>query len=109
MTTTLQAESTLTARYQTTVPEIVRQALQLNKRDKIRYTVRPNGEVVIKRVEPHGEDDPALEQFVEFLAADITHHPDRLQGIDPALREQIQSLVGDVEVDLSDPLPVDDE
>ena len=34
MAATLEVESTLTDRYQTTVPETVRRALQLGKRDK---------------------------------------------------------------------------
>jgi len=43
MPATLEAESTLTDRYQTTVPETVRRALRLRKRDKIQYVIRPSG------------------------------------------------------------------
>ena len=43
MPATLEAESTLTDRYQTTVPETVRRALRLHKRDKIQYVIRPSG------------------------------------------------------------------
>ena len=50
MTAAIEVESTLTDRYQTTVPETVRRALRLGKRDKIQYTVRPGGEVVLTRV-----------------------------------------------------------
>ena len=50
MATTLEAESTLTDRYQTTVPKTVRRALRLGKRDKIHYTIRPSGEVVLTRM-----------------------------------------------------------
>jgi len=50
MATTLEAESTLTDRCQTTVPETVRRALRLGKRDKIHYTIRPSGEVVLTRM-----------------------------------------------------------
>ena len=50
MAATLEVESTLTDRYQTTVPETVRRALRLRKRDKIHYTIRPGGEVVLSRV-----------------------------------------------------------
>ena len=50
MAATLEVESTLTDRYQTTVPETVRRALRLGKRDKIHYTIRPGGEVVLSRV-----------------------------------------------------------
>ena len=49
MPATQQAESTLTDRYQTTVPETVRQALRLGKRDKIHYTIRSDGDVVLTR------------------------------------------------------------
>lgn len=36
----LKTESTLTDRYQTTVPETVRRALRLGKRDTLRYSIR---------------------------------------------------------------------
>jgi len=39
----LEIESTLTDRYQTTVPDVVRRTLRLRKRDKIRYLVQPDG------------------------------------------------------------------
>ena len=49
MAATLELESTLTDRYQTTVPDAVRRALKLGKRDKIRYLVRSDGRVVLTR------------------------------------------------------------
>ncbi len=109
MPSTLEAESTLTDRYQTTVPETVRRALRLGKRDKIHYTIRPNGEVVLTRAERDQEADPALGAFLGFLARDITEHPERLQAMDAGLVQRIQSLVGGVEVDLDAPLSADDE
>lgn len=109
MTATLEVESTLTDRYQTTVPETVRRALKLSKRDKIRYTIRPSGEVVLARVEASDGDDPVLGQFLGFLAADITRHPERLQAVDAGLVQRLQSLVGDVDVDLDAALSEDDE
>ena len=45
MRATLELESTLTDRYQTTVPNSVRRALRLGKRDKLRYRVQPDGTV----------------------------------------------------------------
>ena len=57
MEVTLEVESTLTDRYQTTVPEIVRRALKLGKRDKIHYAIRPSGEVVLTRVEARDGED----------------------------------------------------
>lgn len=107
MSATLQVESTLTDRYQTTVPETVRRALRLGKRDKIHYTIRPDGEVVLTRAADG--DDPALAPFLGFLARDLAEHPDRLQAVDAGLAQRIRALVGSVEVDLDAPLSADDE
>ena len=109
MPATLEVESTLTDRYQTTVPETVRRALRLGKRDKIHYTIRPGGEVVLTRAEASDGDDPVLGHFLGFLARDIARHPERLQSVDPGLVQRLQSLVGSVEVDLDAALPVDGE
>lgn len=109
MAATLEVESTLTDRYQTTVPETVRRALQLGKRDKIQYTIRPSGEVVLTRVEPAVEDDPVLGSFLGFLARDIASHPERLQAVDASFVQRLQSLTSGVEVDLDAVLSADDE
>jgi antitoxin PrlF len=109
MASTLEVESTLTDRYQTTVPETVRRALRLRKRDKIQYTIRPGGEVVLTRARDAQADDPVLGQFLGFLAHDIAAHPERLQAVDEQFVQRIQSLVGSVEVDMETPLSEDDE
>ena len=109
MAATLEAESTLTDRYQTTVPETVRRALGLGKRDKIRYSVRPSGDVVLTRIEASAGDDPVLCQFLGFLARDIASHPERLRAVDAGLVARLQTLVGNVEVDLDAALSADDE
>jgi len=109
MAATLEVESTLTDRYQTTVPETVRRALKLGKRDKIHYTIRPDGEVVLTRAASAEGDDPVLGQFLGFLVRDIAKHPDRLQAVDSGFLQRIQSLVGGIEVDLDTPLSEDDE
>lgn len=108
MAATLEVESTLTDRYQTTVPQTVRRALRLGKRDKLHYTIRPGGEVVLRRAEIT-DDDPVLGQFLDFLARDIASHPERLQTIDASLAQRIDSLAGHVEVDLDAALSEDDE
>lgn len=109
MAATLQVESTLTDRYQTTLPETVRRALKLGKRDKIHYTIRPNGEVVISRAEPADHADPILGQFLSFLVSDIANPPERLQTVDTDLVHRLQALVGTAEVDLDTPLSADEE
>lgn len=109
MPATLEVESTLTDRYQTTVPETVRRALHLGKRDKIHYTVHPTGEVVLTRADESEAADPVLGCFLGFLAQDIASHPERLQGLDAGLLQRIQTLVGGVEVDLDADLSADDE
>ena len=109
MVAILEVESTLTDRYQTTVPESIRRALKLGKRDKIHYTIRSNGEVVMMRADDASGDDPVLGQFLSFLARDIGNHPERLQALDANLAQRIQSLVGGVEVDLDAALSAEDE
>jgi antitoxin PrlF len=104
-----EVESALTDRYQTTVPQPVRRALGLRKRDRIRYAFRSNGEVVLQRATSDPlEEDPALASFLALLEQDIANHPERLQPIGADLVERLQDLVGVIEVDLAEPLS-DDE
>ena len=109
MPTLLAAESTLTDRYQTTVPESVRRALRLRKRDRIQYTIRANGEVVLTRADAGTDEDPVLGEFLGVMARDIADHPERLRVLDAGLVARLQGLVGGVEVDLDAPLAPDDE
>lgn len=104
----LTDESKLTDRYQTTVPESVRKALNLGKRDRIRYVVQGNGTVLITRA-PDTENDPAIGQFLSFLAKDLTNHPESLQAVDSKLVAHVRELVRGVQVDLDAPLSPDDE
>ncbi|HEY9771696.1 MAG TPA: type II toxin-antitoxin system PrlF family antitoxin [Coleofasciculaceae cyanobacterium] len=108
MTEILQAESTLTDRYQTTVPDIVRKALGLNKRDKIVYVINSDGTVTITRSEI-SEDDPILNKFLDFLAQDIEQNPQYIQPITPKTLERVQSLVADLDINLDAPLSDEDE
>jgi antitoxin PrlF len=80
MPATLEVESTLTDRYQTTVPETVHRALHLGKRGKLHYVIRPNGEVVLTKADAAEGNDPVLVQFLAFLAKDLADHPERLQA-----------------------------
>lgn len=109
MAAILKAESTLTDRFQTTVPEPVRRALGLEKRDKIKYTIGSNGEVVLSRAENAEGDDPVLSEFLRFLASDMENSPERLRAVDAQLVRHLRKLTKNVDVDLDAPLSPDDE
>lgn len=102
------SESTLTDRYQTTIPDPIRKALGLNKRDKIFYTIEPDGRVVISRADLT-ENDPIIGQFLNFLAHDIEKNPQHLQSLNSDLVNHVQSLVADVDLNLDLLLADEDE
>ena len=106
--TVIETESTLTDRYQTTIPAPVRTALGLNKKDQIRYVIHQDGTVTITKnvVE---EEDPVLRKFLDFLATDMEANPQNIQALDSNLRERVSDLVAGVEVDLDRPLSEEDE
>jgi len=97
------SESTLTDRYQTTVPEPIRKALHLNKRAKIRYTIQSDGSVVLSRAE-NNDADPILSEFLHFLAEDISKHPAHLKTVNNELVSYVSTLVSDIDVNLDEPL-----
>lgn len=109
MNATIETESTLTDRYQTTVPETVRRALRLSKRDKIHYRIRPSGEVVLTRADRSNEADPALGAFLSFLENDIAEHPERPLPMTAAFMRGVAALADTVAIDLDAPLSPDDE
>lgn len=99
--------SKLTDRYQTTVPSSVRRQLKLAKGDQIRYRTDETGRVYIEAV--RDEADPALGAFLDFLEADIKAHPERLDAFSGTLHDRLQALVGDIGVDIDEPLSADDD
>lgn len=105
-----ECESSVTERYQTTVPAEVRAALKIGKYDKLHYKVLPSREVVLTRGSEPEESDPVVEQFLAFLARDFAAHPERLRPVTGELRARLDALVGGVDVgDLDAPLPPDGE
>lgn len=104
----LITESTLTDRYQTTVPDSVRKALHLNKREKIRYTIQPDGSVLLSKANQQ-DVDPALSSFLSFLTEDIQQNPEHLKVVTPELMSRIENLISDVDIDLNAPLNDEDE
>ena len=110
MSNLLQAESTVTEKYQTTIPSIVRQTLGLEKGNKISYHIQKDGSVIITRCDTKPkESDPILEQFLSFLSQDMTDNPQLIKPIPSATVNHLASLVGDIDVDLDTPLNDEEE
>ncbi|MCU7553386.1 type II toxin-antitoxin system PrlF family antitoxin [Alteromonas sp. ASW11-19] len=105
---TLETESTLTERFQTTVPSPVRKALHLKKKDKIKYSIQADGSVLITKLAEE-EVDPVLGEFLAFLEHDIKKNPSNLQPLGEDLRNSVSDLVAGVEFDLDTPLSDEDE
>lgn len=108
MSNLISAQSTLTDRYQTTIPEIVRNVLNLSKRDKLVYSVDSEGKVVISKL-TSCEDDPVLNNFLSFLAKDIENSPQNLVPMTVEKFKKISSLVEGIKIDLEAPLDTDDD
>jgi antitoxin PrlF len=108
MSLILRAESTLTDRYQTTIPEAIRKSLGLSKRDRLCYTIESDGRVVISRLESD-ESDPVLGKFLTFLERDIDRNPHQISAVDADVVDRARALVQDVDVDLDAPLPDEEE
>ena len=93
----LVSESTLTERYQTTIPDTVRKALHLKKKDKICFTIASDGNVLVSRAEVE-EDDPVLGKFLAFLANDIAKNPAQMKPIKRYWRFSINILVNNSKI-----------
>jgi len=104
----LVTESTLTERFQTTVPSSVRQALHLSKKDKIKYVIQADGNVLMTRAES-SDGDPVLGEFLSFLASDMQQHPEKLKRLTASMRHSVEVLVDGVDIDLDAPLLDEDE
>ncbi|MFA7267903.1 MAG: type II toxin-antitoxin system PrlF family antitoxin [Sterolibacterium sp.] len=107
MPAAIELESTLTDRYQTTVPDGVRRALKLGKRDRIRYLVQSDGSVILQRADQG--DDPVLESFLDLLTQDIATHPQHVRAIDSGLAQRMRALAKGVKIDLEATLDPTDE
>ena len=107
MNAILEADSTLTDRYQTTVPEPVRRALGLQKRDAIHYEVLADGQVRLSRAAQH-KSDPVMVSFLALLDEDLGLGGSVTRA-NADLVTSIQRLVNGVDIDLDAALSPDDE
>lgn len=101
----LEETSTITAKGQTTVPKAVRQALGVDYGGRIAFRVDERG-VTVHRADAEN-DDPAIDDFLAFLAADVKHRPQALTALSPALAERIAGLTKEIAVDLDAPIDGD--
>jgi antitoxin PrlF len=70
----LKLRSTLTSRYQTTIPAAIREALEIGKNDSIGYVLTSAGKVeLIKEAAEKGPEDDALGPFLKLLDAHIAY------------------------------------
>lgn len=101
MTLMIEETSTLTGKGQTTVPKAVRQTLGLRPGDQIAYHVNDSGAVSLSRV---GDEQAAVDAFLEFLSADIKRHPQTVRPMDVDAVSRGRALIDgvEVEVDLED-------
>ncbi len=105
---TLEAESTITKRGQTTVASAIRKVLKVtNAEDRLVYRVLKDGSVVLSKKE--GLGDPIIAEFLEFIANDTRNNFASLRPVTPAWLTGLQQLVKGVQVDLDAPLSSNDE
>lgn len=98
MRNTIEKTATITAKGQTTVPKAVRQALGVDYGGTISFRVGRDG-VTVRRAETTAED-PVIDAFLGFLAADMAKRPARLKTIPDALAKRVRALARGAKPDL---------
>jgi antitoxin PrlF len=106
---TTEVNSALTERYQTTVPEPVRRALNLQKRDRIKFQILANGTVVLAKAELEDEEDPAIGAFLNFLERDLLTYPGSLNPLTSERIAELKALTKGIEFDINAPLDSADD
>jgi antitoxin PrlF len=109
----LLGRSTLTDRYQTTIPADVRKQLGLKKRDHIEFLKSEDGYITLRRAEPEPVDDPeedfspTLLAWLDLIARDHEKHPEQFVLLDDAFFARANELVAGYEFDLDAPIEDD--
>jgi antitoxin PrlF len=100
MAVLLKEESTITAKGQTTVPKVVRQALGVDYGGRIAYFVDDQHRVFVEKATAE-TSDPVVDHFLEFLAHDMKEHPGTsIVALPSTLRDRMAALVGNMDVNL---------
>ncbi|HBK37749.1 MAG TPA: regulator, partial [Halomonas sp.] len=84
-------------------------ALKLKRRDRIHYTVRPDGEVVLTRASDEAKPDPVMVNFLNFLERDLLAHPENIRPVTASSFAEAERLTAGIEVDLEEALEEDDD
>jgi antitoxin PrlF len=104
MSVALEEISTITAKGQTTIPKSVRQALGVDYGGRIAFRVDKRG-VTVSRAD-EGED-PAIDEFLGFLAGDLKKRPQAVKALSPDLSARIAALTADMPINLDDEIDGD--
>jgi antitoxin PrlF len=97
-------ESTLTDRFQTTIPKGVREALGLRRGDRVAYRVEGDRVLLVKADVADQLKDPALGPFLDLLERDLHDRPRAVRSVTKSYVGELRELVSGVEVDLDAPL-----
>ena len=89
-------QSTLTARYQTTIPTEVRRRLGLNAGDQISYQFTDEGRVELIR---DSSEDQVLGAMFEALERNLAPYPERLVAVDELMYDDLKKWDLDVDLD----------
>lgn len=112
MTPILEAEASLTAQNQITIPALIRKALKLRAgKSRVKFQIiSEEGRVVVVLIGPPSteNEDPALRPFLNLLTNDIKENPERIRPFPVDLLNRARSVVENVEVDLNGPLTGED-
>lgn len=102
----LLGQSTLTDRYQTTIPTSVRKELGLGKRDLIEFVQAEDGSILLRRAVPEEpvEFPEELIAWIQLLDKDQQQNPGQFQVLDEEFFATAKAIVGDLEVDLNQDL-----
>ena len=102
--TTPYTTSKVTARNQTTLPLVVREALNLEKGERLGYLIEGEEVRLVNASAVEDHRDPALAGFLQLLESDLQEHPERLRAFPSDLLARARALTQGVEVDHEEPI-----
>lgn len=84
----------LTSKYQTTIPKSIRDYLDLNANDALRFQITDDKRVLLTKVEEPETEDPVIGKFLDFLEQDMTNNPDSIKSVSQAWYDEISDFLG---------------